>query len=150
MGIQIGPLHVRRSILIQATPERVWEEFVSFERFAAWFGQGHELHVFEPQLHGKVDLSVTLDGQVEHFGGRVVVWEPGREVSFESNWEGERAWPANTFFTIRLSSLYEATHVELFHHGFERMAGDAADAIEGYESGWDIKHLKSLRSLVEG
>jgi hypothetical protein len=32
MGIQIGALHVRRSTLIQATPERVWEEFTSFER----------------------------------------------------------------------------------------------------------------------
>ena len=49
MGVQIGPLHVRRSILIQATPEEVWREFESFERIAAWLSRGHTLHVFEPR-----------------------------------------------------------------------------------------------------
>ncbi len=44
MGITISLLNVRRSILIQAPPERVWQEFESFDRFAAWFGLGHELH----------------------------------------------------------------------------------------------------------
>ena len=32
MGIQIGVLHVRRSSVIQATTERVWQELGSFER----------------------------------------------------------------------------------------------------------------------
>ena len=32
MGIEISALKVRRSSLIQATPERVWQEFTSFER----------------------------------------------------------------------------------------------------------------------
>jgi hypothetical protein len=30
MGMKIGSLHVRRSILIQAAPSRVWQEFESF------------------------------------------------------------------------------------------------------------------------
>ena len=50
MGITISLLSVRRSILIQASPATVWQEFGSFERFAAWFGRGHELHQFEPTL----------------------------------------------------------------------------------------------------
>jgi uncharacterized protein YndB with AHSA1/START domain len=40
MGIEISALHVRRSSLIQATPERVWQEFTSFDQLAAWFGRG--------------------------------------------------------------------------------------------------------------
>ena len=32
MGIEISLLNVRRSILIQASPERVWREFQSFDR----------------------------------------------------------------------------------------------------------------------
>ena len=32
MGAEIGTLSVRRSILIDAEPERVWKEFESFER----------------------------------------------------------------------------------------------------------------------
>ena len=40
MGLQIGLLNVRRSILIQAPPDRVWQEFETFDRFAAWFNRG--------------------------------------------------------------------------------------------------------------
>ena len=37
MGMQIGLLNVRRSILIQASPAEVWHEFESFERIAFVF-----------------------------------------------------------------------------------------------------------------
>ncbi len=149
MGMEIGLLNVRRSILIQASPKRVWEEFGSFERIAAWLGRGHELHVFEPRLNGRVDMSVEIDGQRRHFGGPVLVYDPQREVSFESNWEAPHAWPVPTLWTIRLTPLYDATLVEIFHHGFERLGADAADSLQGYEEGWDVRHLKALRSIVE-
>lgn len=149
MGIHISLLNVRRSILIQALPGRVWQEFESFERFGHWFGRGHELHQFEAELGGAVDLSVEIDGEKRHYGGPIIVWEPGHEVTFESNWAGTHAWPVPTFFTIRLTALYDATLVEIFHHGFERLGSDAAAALEGYEDGWDVKHLKALRKAVE-
>lgn len=44
MGIQIGLLNVRRSILIRAPAAHVWEEFASLERIGVWLGIGHELH----------------------------------------------------------------------------------------------------------
>ena len=149
MGMEIGLLNVRRSILIQASPKRVWEEFASFERIAAWLGRGHELHVFEPRLNGRVDMSVEIDGQRRHYGGPVLVYDPQREVSFESNWEAPHAWPVPTLWTIRLTPLYDATLVEIFHHGFERLGAEAADSLQGYEEGWDVRHLKALRSIVE-
>lgn len=96
IGMSIGELHVRRSILIQARPRRVWQEFESFERITSWLDLGHSVHTFEPKLGGQVEMSV-----------------------------------------------------EIFHHGFERMGADAADELEGYEGGWDIKHLRQLRSIVE-
>ena len=149
MGITIGILNVRRSILIQAPPERVWQEFESFERIAAWFGRGHELHRFEPKLGGQVEMSVEIGGEQRHFGGPVVVLEREREVTFESNWHAPHAWTVPTFFTLRLTPLYEGTAVEIFHHGFERFGADAADGLQGYEEGWDLKHLKALRAIVE-
>jgi hypothetical protein len=39
--------------------------------------------------------------------------------------------------------------IEIFHHGFERMGAEAADNLQDYEGGWDIKHLKALRVLKE-
>ena len=150
MGITISLLNVRRSILIQAPPERVWQEFGSFDRIAAWFGRGHELRRFEPKLGGQVEMSVELDGERQSYGGPVVVFEREREVTFENNWHAaSRAWPVPTFFTFRLTPLYDGTLVEIFHHGFERLGADAADSLQGYEEGWDVKHLKALRAIVE-
>lgn len=148
MGMTIGPLHVRRSILIEAPPGRVWEEFTSMERAQVWFGLGHDLHTYEPWLDGDMDFSVDIDGEERHFGGPVLVLEPEREISFEVNWQAPLDWPVPTFWTLRLTPIYDGTLVELFHHGFERLGADAADTLEGYEQGWDSKHLDALRSLV--
>ena len=150
MATTISLLHVRRSIFIQASPARVWEEFASFDRFSAWFGRGHELHHYEPKVGSRVDLSAVLDGERQHFGGPIIVLEPERELTFESNWvDASLAWPQPTFFTIRLTGLYDGTLAEIYHHGFERFGADAAEALEDYESGWDVKHLKALRAIVE-
>ncbi len=150
MATEIGHLYVRRSILIAAGPERVWQEFASFDRIAAWLGLGHVLHTFETRVHGTVEMSVEIDGERRHYGGRVLVFDRAHEVTFESNWQAPHSWPVPTFWTIRLTPLYDGTLVELFHHGFERLGKAAADNLQGYEEGWDIKHLKALRSLVEG
>jgi uncharacterized protein YndB with AHSA1/START domain len=148
MGLVIGALHVRRSILIEAPPARVWQEFESFERIDEWLGNGHQIHIFEPWVDGQVDFSVVIDDEDRHFGGPVLVVEPERELSFESNWQAPYEWPVPTFWTFRLTALYDGTLVELFHHGFERLGADAADELEGYEGAWDIRHLQALRSIV--
>lgn len=150
MGIQLSHLKVSRNLLIHATPERVWEEFTAFERFAAWFGRGHTLEQFEPRLGATVKLSIEADGGRRPYGGPIIVFDAAREVTWENNWdEADRAWPVPTFMTIRLTPLYEGTLVEIFHHGFERLGAAAADNLEGYEEGWDVKHLSALREIVE-
>ncbi|MPZ99274.1 MAG: hypothetical protein GEU80_08020 [Dehalococcoidia bacterium] len=150
MGIAVGPLHMRRSIFIQAPPSRVWHEFESYERITAWFGHGHEIHRFEPRLGGEVDFSVDIGGERKHFGGAVILVEPEREITFEDYWlpltEGARP----SFWTLRLTPLYGGTLVEILQHGLERFGADAADVLEGLEGSWDLKHLKRLRAIVEG
>ena len=149
MGLQISNLHVRRSTLIAASPERVWEEFTSFDRLAAWFSQGHRLEAFEPRKGSRIELSVEIDGERRRFGGDVLVFDPGRELSFEDNWEHD-GWPTPAWITIRLSPYGDGCHVELFHHGFEQFGADAADELEGHEIGWHMRHLETLRRIVEG
>lgn len=154
MGLEIGRLAVRRSAFIQASPRRVWEEFASAERIRGWLDRGHELAAIEPSEGGRVEFSVEIDGARRKFGGAVLVSEALRELSFEIQWAMPWEAPYSklppTFWTFRLTPLYGGTHVEIFHHGFE-LAGDAAaDALEGYEQGWDNKHLLALRAIVEG
>ena len=148
MGIQIGALHVRRSSLIQASAERVWEEFTSFERLAAWFGRGHQLEVYEPGLGGRMLLSVEIEGAHRSFGGPILIFEPARELTFSNNWE-TGGWPVPTLLTLRLTPLFDACHIELFHHGFERLGSDAGAELQGYESGWSSHHLDALKEVVE-
>ena len=148
MGMTIGPLHVRRSILIEANPARVWQEFANAERLLGWLNLGHTVHEIEPKVGGVVKLSVEIDGEARFFGGTVLVVEAEREFSFESQWHPPHSWPVPTFWTIRLTALYGGTQVEIFHHGFERLGAAAADNLEGYESGWDVTHLSALRAAV--
>ncbi|MFP6655420.1 MAG: SRPBCC domain-containing protein, partial [Myxococcota bacterium] len=103
MGLVTGSLHVRRSILCKASPARVWQEFETFEQISTWLNLGHELHEFEPRVGGTVKMSVEMNGKRRHYGGRVLVYEPEREVSFDSQWEAPYSWPVPTFWTIRLA-----------------------------------------------
>ncbi len=150
MGAIIGTMHVRRSAHINASPERVWSEFESFDRLEAWFGIGHTLHSYEPRRGGSVQLSADIDGKRQHYGGSIVVFEPAREVTFQINWEDPGlAWPTPTMWTLRLTSSYDGTMVEIFHHGFERFGQAGGSELECFEEGWDNKHLKALRGIVE-
>ncbi len=150
MGLEIGVLNVRRNILIDATPARVWSEFMNFQTLNAWFGWGHKLEAYEPGPGGKVELSIESDGEAKVFGGKVLVFDAAQELSFENNWYTDDAWPVPTFITIRLSHVYDGTLVELFHHGFERLGAEAAGNLVGYENGWHARHLITLKEIVEG
>jgi uncharacterized protein YndB with AHSA1/START domain len=130
MGSQIGAPHVRRSGLIQATAERVWEEFTSFERFSAWVGRGHRRDVDGPGLGGRILLRVEVEGTRRSFGGPIRILDPAREPTLSNSWETD-GWPAPTLIAPRLTSLFDACHVELFHTGFERLAWDASTELQG-------------------
>jgi uncharacterized protein YndB with AHSA1/START domain len=149
MGVQIGALNVRRNIFINASPSRVWREFNSFEAIAAWFGRGHTLHALDLRLGGECAFSVEIEGERRAYGGKIIVFEPEREMTMEWNWEKPWSWPAPTLVTIRLTPLYDGTLVEIFHHGFERFGIQAADELEGYEQGWRMNHLTALRATIE-
>jgi hypothetical protein len=128
----------------------VWEEIGSFDRLTSWFGLGHTLIAYEPKLGATVEFSVEVDGVRQHYGGPITVLEPCRELTFDCNWhDSSWAWPVPMAWTIRLSHAYGGTIVEIYHHGFERLGDSGGVELEGYEQGWDNKHLKALRSIIE-
>jgi len=155
-------LFVRRSIFIKAAPVRVWREFESHECMARWWGvmrdppeigepNGMELVTYEPRVWAMLEMRIkNADGQWR-FGGRITVFDPPRELTFENDWiEPNEGWLLPTFITLRLTPALDGTVVELFHHGFERTGTDAGDTHAGYESGWGMLQLETLRALVEG
>lgn len=153
IATKIGPLAVRRSIYIKATPERIWQEFESLERMRAWFGTGHKLVKYEPRVGAEVetDASGVHDehpGQLR-FVGRVTVYDPPRELTFEQDWVG-RGWTAAALITIRLTPALAGTVVELFHHNFENMGADPGELLRGFEGGWTTRQMEALLAVVEG
>jgi len=149
MGTESGTLAVRRSIWINARPERVWQEFASFERMKEWFGTGHTLTKYEPLVGGIVETDAG-EWQEEKlvFGGRITVFDPPREVTWENDWYGH-GWAAPSLITLRLTPALDGTLVELFHHALERTGPDAARDHAGFEGGWTLRQLEALRQIVE-
>ena len=150
MSVDIGQLYVRRCALIAATAAQIWEHFESFDQLNAWFGIGHILGSDIPGAKGEICLSVERQGRRRNFGGKIVVWKPGQELSIDNNWfDDDLAWPVSTYFSFRLHAIRGDTLVELFHHGFEHLGANAANEHEGYESAWKNQHLVALKKLVE-
>lgn len=144
-------LTVRRCIHINAAPERVWQEFESLERMQAWFGTGHTLLQYEPRAGGWVELEVEAYGETLRFGGRVTVFDPPRELTFEDDWLPPRNGIAEqVLITLRLTPVATGTIVELIQHGFERLGERGAEVHRGHEGGWTIRQLEHLRRIVEG
>lgn len=149
---EISPFGVRRAAFIRATPERIWEEFTDHDRMKAWYGTGHTLTRYEPRVGGVVETSVGSSVGANVTRGEVLVFEPGRELTFEQRWVGPdwtgREWAAPAKVTILLTPAAGGTIVELFHHGFDLIGGDPAEYLSGFEGGWDTHHLDALAAIV--
>jgi hypothetical protein len=132
----------------------VWQEFESQERLTAWFGTGHKIVSLEPKVGGDVDIDIEYTRQVDgrtvdtHCVGSVLVFDPERELTFETVWRpGEQT--ISHLWTIRITTLYDGSLVEVIQHGLERLGETAADLLEGLEQGWGVHHLGELRRIVE-
>jgi uncharacterized protein YndB with AHSA1/START domain len=145
MTTEIGTLAVRRSVWIDASPERVWEEFQDFDRFAAWFGTVHELTAYEPHVGGRLEWR---SGPNELWGGEILVYDPPHELTFEDTYLPRKS-PLALLVTIRLSEHLGGTHVEFFVHGFEQLGERAGDRLRGLEGGWTTLQLNNLKKIVE-
>jgi len=86
----------------------------------------------------------AVQGEPLRFAGRVTVYDPPRELTFEQDWIGH-GWAAPSLITVRLTPMTAGTLVELFHHGFERLGPDAAENHRGFEGGWGMTQLEALR-----
>lgn len=153
-------LKVRRSILVNASPERVWAEFSSFQRMNAWWGhikddpqagtsKGQWLDAYEPRIGERIVMAVNWDGARVTYGGEIKTFDVGKELTFENDWIPNRGWRVPTLITIRLTPVLGGTMVELFHHGFERIGGDPGSTHAGYEEGWGMTQLSELKRIVE-
>jgi uncharacterized protein YndB with AHSA1/START domain len=126
----------------------VWKEFETFERMAAWWGTGHTLEVYEPREGGRIEMAVEVEGEPRRWGGKILVFEAGRELTFEDQWIPPREWKVATYITLRLTPLLGGTLVELLHHGLELLGDLASEQHDGLEHGWSMRQLERLKAIV--
>jgi len=150
---------VRRSIHVRAAPARVWKEFENFDRMQQWWGavtgpheagsgNGQKLMVYDAREGGRIEMEVLFQGKPLRYGGPIVAFEPGRELTFESDWIPNQGWAVPTYITIRLRDSLGGTLVEILHHGFERTGKNWRDEHAAYEGGWGMTQLKALQSIL--
>ncbi|HWW33103.1 MAG TPA: SRPBCC family protein [Steroidobacteraceae bacterium] len=141
--IQIAP--VRKTIVIDATPERTFAVFTA--GIDRWWPRGHGIgaaplvkSVIEPFVGGR--WYTTHENGAEVTVGHVRAWEPpGR---FVVGWEITPDWKPEP--RVELSSEVEVrflpeaggrTRLELEHRNFERMGAAAGETMrKGVEGGW--------------
>ena len=154
---KIGGLAVRRSIEINAPPERVWEEFASAERFRLWYTPAGGVDMpckmleYEPQVGGPFVTHVEhgADGR-RRFEGKVLVYDPPRELTLEwgpFDFAGSQAVSLLSFLLHELPD--GRTRAEIVHHGFESFGDGARNVYQAFEGGWDMTVPTALRNLVE-
>jgi uncharacterized protein YndB with AHSA1/START domain len=149
-----GALVIRRSIQITATPERVWREFETPERFRAWWAtdlpdRTEQVRTYEPRAGGRVELPCSWPGGSCVFAGTITVFEPQRELTFDFVVE-DAGWGAPTYVTVRLTPNAYGTLVEILRYGFEQIGDAAVEQYSNFEGGWDLRELRNLKAAVEG
>jgi len=141
--LQIAP--VRKSIIVNATPEHAFEVFTA--KIDRWWPKSHSIgttpvqySVLEPFVGGRW-YTRCQDGS-DVVVGHVLVWEPG--VQLVVTWEINAAWKPDSRVSyasevdIRFTAdTTGGTRVDLEHRNFERMGEvDGATMRDAVDNGW--------------
>jgi len=141
--IQIAP--VRKSVLVEASPERAFEVFTA--RLDRWWPKTHGIgsapvreSIIEPFVGGR--WYTKLEDGTETTIGHVLIWQPAE--CFVVSWEISAEWKPDPHpkFTSEVEVRFvrasaARTRVELEHRSFERMGAVAGETMrKGVDGGW--------------
>jgi len=143
--IAISPAPVRRSVKVNAAPQKAFHVFTS--GMGKWWPKQHSLNSKSPQQDVIVEPHAggrwyerSEDGS-ECEWGRVLTWEPPARVvlawQINGNWQYDREF--ETEVEVRFIADGSGTRVELEHRNLERF-GDKADEVRAaFDSpeGWN-------------
>ena len=136
---QIHPAPVRKSIFVNAPPDRAFDVFTSGIR--RWWPKSHKIGaadlerpVLEPKNDGRW-YELGVDGS-ECDVGKVGIWDPPARLVLIWQLTPEFTYDPNliTEVEVLFTSEGDGTRVDLEHRDLERM-GDKADAMREIVSG---------------
>ncbi len=134
---------VTRELVIEATPETVWEYLVDPEKAARWMGQSATFELHEGGLY-RVEV---LPGHTAR--GAFVEIDPPKRLVYTWGWEtGEGDVPAvpagSSTVEIELAAEGEATRLTFVHRDLP-----TAESAESHTTGWD-HYLARLVTAASG
>jgi uncharacterized protein YndB with AHSA1/START domain len=152
IAVRIAP--VRKSLRVNAAPERAFEVFTS--GLGRWWPLDHGIGktprkavVMETRLGGRW-YELAEDG-TETNVGRITVWEPPRR--FVMSWDINSQWKPDTTVSSEVEVQFlpdgNATRLELEHRKFERMGAEGGEKIrKDVDGGWP-KLLELFKNAAE-
>lgn len=134
-------LTIRRSGVVDATPEKAFEIFT--EGIASWWpadthsvegGQGRspEAVVFETGPNGRI-YEVMTNGKEAHWAN-VTAWEPPNRIVLA--WQVNPDTPGPTEIEMRFTPEGDGTRFDFEHRGWEILGAEAEEAAAQYDGGW--------------
>ena len=149
MSPKTDELVVRKSLVVECTPERAFSTFT--ERIGEWwplathsvFGEDAETAVLEGREGGR--LYERSRGGEESVWGTVTAWEPPRRLVL--TWHPGRGEETAQDLEVRFEPAGDAIRVELVHTGWERLPGGGAEEAANYHPGWDVVLGRYVRAV---
>ena len=145
---------IRKTITINAPPERVWDAIGNANDFGAWFGCDFANATFEP---GKT-VTATITDPPEHAGTSfpVSVVDMDRPRLFSFRWHAYEPEPGadpatqpTTLIEFVLEPQGNGTRLTITESGFERIPADKrANAFRSNDEGWGIQ-AQRIRAYAE-
>ncbi len=143
MTATISPAPVRKSIAVNATPERAFAVFTA--NMGRWWLRTHTINaapmadvVIEPRVGGRWYERGEDGSQCEW--GKVLAWEPPHRVLLAWQINGEWKYDAALVTEVEVNFIPDGsgTRVELEHRHLERMGAAAEAARQAVDSpgGW--------------
>jgi uncharacterized protein YndB with AHSA1/START domain len=145
MTIAISPAPVRRSVRVNAAPQRAFDAFTT--GMGRWWPKQHSLNqnsaqqdvIVEPRVGGRW-YERSEDGSTCEWG-RVLIWEPPHRVvlawQINGDWKYDRDF--ETEVEVRFIADGNGTRVELEHRNLERFGDKAEQVRAAFDSpeGWN-------------
>src|SRR5262249_27257783 len=130
---------VERELVIDASPETVWELLVDPGKATSWMGRQSWS---EPHEGGLYRVEV-IPGQIAR--GKFIELDPPRRLVLAWGWEGENpVSPGSSRLEFTLTPEGEGTRLHFLHSGLP-----SAEAAESHAHGWD-HYFERLAVIASG
>lgn len=135
-----------KTIIIDASREKVWAYLTERDKLATWFHPADKDFIEGDEYALLKDINGGLNDDNKICWGTVIRMSPPNELV--CTFTVHMLDSAMTTLTWKLEEVFEGTRLTLKHDGIDEAAGDQAfSLLRSMDVGWD-KHFATLRDAI--